>query len=622
MFLNKSKIKLEEYFMCIFIMILLGFSLLYSNDLKNSGNIAFDKNKYAAININNWSYWVSNERASLTNPHSTESAVFPQKTTGVLYCDGFFWAGFINSTHIPENLRSGGSYYRSGMQMGWITRAGNQTDPPKALPSNDPRARFYRVRGDLFTLQQHEIVEDAATYFNVDINEVTEDQVTELKKQYYNDWLEWPAEFGAPFYDRNRNGKWDSDYDEPGIAGADQTIWYVVNDLDTSKCDSLLGSMPIGLELQVTIWAYKYKANVIGNSIFKRYRLINKSANTIDSMYIGQFADIDIGNPGNDFSGCDSVLNMGYIYNSNKFDEPYSTIDIIPPPAVGYILLQGPVTEAQGEQAYFDFKLKMNYINLPMIAFWYKATGMPYTDPAPGGYFGGTIQAYNMLRGYVPDYDFYNPTPYYHRSGNNFSKPTKFPVNGNPVTGTGDIDGEGDNLSAGDRRFVISSGPFTMAPGDTQDIALAIVGALGPHDSSNVSSVARLQEYAPLLHTLWQSFNDFESPEGPVPGRETFNISEFSEYPVFILGQNYPNPFNNTTRVRFKLLGEMDIRLSIYNINGQLIKNLFEGLLIKDEYIYDWDGRDNNGQLLPSGIYFIRMQSGAKFQCKKLILIK
>ncbi|MEJ2546103.1 MAG: T9SS type A sorting domain-containing protein [Calditrichaceae bacterium] len=379
--------------------------------------------------------------------------------------------------------------------------------------------------------------------------------------------------------------------------------------------------MPIGFELQVTIWAYKYKANLLGNSIFKRYRLINKSIKTIDSMYIGQFADIEIGHPGNEFSGCDSILNMGYIYNEDKIEEDFSTLNIIPPPAVGYILLQGPMVESHGKQANFDFKPKMNYTNLPMIAFWYKGTGMGYTDPDLGN-FNGTLQAYNLLRGYVPNYDIYNPSPYYHGSGNYEGTPTKFPVNGDPVTGLGDIDGEGNNVSAGSRRFVISSGPFTMAPGDTQDIALAIVGGLGPHDSSNVSSVAKLQEYAPLLHSLWQSFNDFEPPKGPVPGRENFNNSESTEYPVFMLGQNYPNPFNNVTNIRFRLLGKMDVRLSIYNINGQLNKNIYRGTLEKDDYNFKWDGKDNNGKILPSGIYFLHMQCGLNVQTKKLIMIK
>ena len=608
--------------MRVFIMILLGFYLLYTNDINKSDDMAFNQNKYTLININNWIYWVSSNGVSAESPYEdSQSAIYPRETAGVLYCDGFIWAGFINSTYIPDNLRAGGTYYRDGVQSGWITRTGSQNDPPEALSNNDPRARIYRVRGDLFTLQQHEIIDDVATYFNVDMSEVTENQITELKKRYYNDWLEWPADFGAPYYDRNRNGKWDPDYDEPGIAGADQTIWYVLNDLDSSKCDSLFGSMPIGLEVQVTIWAYKYKANILGNSIFKRYRLINKSANTIDSMYIGQFADIDIGFPGNDFSGCDTILNMGYIYNEDKLEEDFSTLNIIPPPAVGYILLQGPIVESEGKQANFDFKPKMNYTNLPMIAFWYKGTGMGYGDPDLG-HFGGTLMAYNQLRGYVPNYDINNPTPYYHGSGNYAWSPTKFPVNGNPVTGTGDIDGEGNNVSAGERRFVISSGPFTMAPGDTQDIALAIVGGLGPHDSSNVSSVAQLQEYAPLLHSLWQSFNDFEPSEGPVPGRDSFVSFDSPDYPFFILAQNFPNPFNNETSIRFKLLGEMDVRLSIYNINGRLIKNLFQGDLVKEEYIYNWDGRDNNGKLLPSGLYFIRIQSGSKVQSKKMILIK
>jgi len=264
----------------------------------------------------------------------------------------------------------------------------------------------------------------------------------------------------------------------------------------------------------------------------------------------------------------------------------------------------------------------MRSINLSTIlgqdTFWYKASGMAQGDPDLG-YFDGTLQVYNLMRGYMPTTDISNLIPFYHGSGNNRGSLTKFPVNGDPVTGTGDIDGEGNNFSPGDRRFFVSSGPFNMVPGDTQDIVLAIVGALGPHGGSNVSSVAQLQKSAPLLHEFWQGLNDFDSPKGPVPKSESYYSPD---YPLFILAQNYPNPFNKETMIRFRLLGEMNIRLSIYNQNGQLIKHLFHGYLVKNEYVCSWDGRDNNGKLVPSGIYIIRMQSDAKVQSKKMILIK
>jgi len=611
--------KINNFILCILIIVPLGFLMFYSDVHSEIEDTRFNQNEYALIDLNNWIYWVSSNGLSAINPYNElKAGIYPQGTAQVIFRDGLIWAGFISNNHISSNLRAGGSTSNNGMQCGWITESGSQYEPPKALPADDPRARIYRVRSDLFTLQPHEILEDAATYFDIDAREVSENLENELKQRYYKDWFEWPADYGAPFYDRNRNGKWDPDYDEPGIAGADQTIWYVVNDLNENKCMSLYGSLPIGLEVQVTIWAYKYKEKLLGNSIFKRYRLINKSAYTIESMFIGQYVESDIGESSDDFLGCDSVLNMGYAYNSSNIDRDFSPFNIIPPPAMGYILLQGPIIEAQGEQAHFDFKIKLNYKNLPMTAFWYKASGMTQGDPALG-HFDGTLQVYNLMRGYAPTNNISNPTPFYHGSGNNHGNPTKFPVNGDPVTGTGDIDGEGNNFFPGDRRFFVSSGSFNMAPGDTQDIVLAIAGALGPPGGSNVSSVAQLQKYAPLLNEFWQGLNDFDPPKGPVPKSDSYYLPD---YPLFILAQNYPNPFNNETIIRFRLLGAMNIRLSIYNLNGQLIKHILHGPHVKNEYVCSWDGRDNNGKLVPSGIYIIRMQSDAKFQIKKMILIK
>ncbi|MBN1409124.1 MAG: T9SS type A sorting domain-containing protein [Calditrichaceae bacterium] len=66
----------------------------------------------------------------------------------------------------------------------------------------------------------------------------------------------------------------------------------------------------------------------------------------------------------------------------------------------------------------------------------------------------------------------------------------------------------------------------------------------------------------------------------------------------------------------------MDVRLAIYNVNGQLIRNIYHGSLKKDEYNFKWDGTDNTGRVIQSGIYFLYMQSGFNVQTKKIIMIK
>ena len=89
--------------------------------------------------------------------------------------------------------------------------------------------------------------------------------------------------------------------------------------------------------MQVTIWAYNHN-EILNNIYFKQYRFINKSDTTFEDTYACQFVDTDIGSYKDDFNGCDTLLNLGYSYNANEYDDVYG----LTPPAVGCCLLKGP----------------------------------------------------------------------------------------------------------------------------------------------------------------------------------------------------------------------------------------------------------------------------------------
>ncbi|MCH6575637.1 MAG: hypothetical protein IH795_10630, partial [Bacteroidetes bacterium] len=80
----------------------------------------------------------------------------------------------------------------------------------------------------------------------------------EIRAQYELDWVEWRAQDGAPYLDGNNNGQYDPDpfsNDVPGIEGANQTVWFVANDLNAALTTNLYGTQPIGIEYQATYWA-------------------------------------------------------------------------------------------------------------------------------------------------------------------------------------------------------------------------------------------------------------------------------------------------------------------------------------------------------------------------------
>jgi hypothetical protein len=94
-------------------------------------------------------------------------------------------------------------------------------------------------------------------------------------------------------------------------------------------------------------------------------------------------------------------------------------------------------------------------------------------------------------------------------------------------------------------------------------------------------------------------------------------------HPVhFELGQNYPNPFNPNTNITFSVPGPSDVRIMIYNMLGQEVRVLFAGQLNSGTQTLPFDGKDQSGRVLASGIYIYRMVAGSFVESKKMQLIK
>jgi hypothetical protein len=89
----------------------------------------------------------------------------------------------------------------------------------------------------------------------------------------------------------------------------------------------------------------------------------------------------------------------------------------------------------------------------------------------------------------------------------------------------------------------------------------------------------------------------------------------------FVLQQNYPNPFNPVTEMAFEVNEPASISLKIYNINGNLVAVLFDKKSYFGKEVIKWDGRDTDGQLVSSGIYFYELSSDRARIVRKMILI-
>lgn len=90
----------------------------------------------------------------------------------------------------------------------------------------------------------------------------------------------------------------------------------------------------------------------------------------------------------------------------------------------------------------------------------------------------------------------------------------------------------------------------------------------------------------------------------------------------FVLNQNFPNPFNPSTVIRFTLEKSQPVSVEIYNVEGRLIRTLVQDNLPEGSHQITWDGKDERGFSLSSGIYFYSLRGSSHQLTKKMVLLK
>ncbi|MBU8922103.1 MAG: T9SS type A sorting domain-containing protein [Bacteroidales bacterium] len=112
---------------------------------------------------------------------------------------------------------------------------------------------------------------------------------------------------------------------------------------------------------------------------------------------------------------------------------------------------------------------------------------------------------------------------------------------------------------------------------------------------------------------------------GLPPFNISFSASEFTGTeipPVARLGSSYPNPFNPSTTIPYFTNSTSRVRLEIFDITGRMISTLVDEIHEKGAYKAFWDGRNENGLTVASGVYFLRFTSGDVAESKKLVLVR
>ncbi|GAB5536106.1 MAG: hypothetical protein Rubg2KO_23550 [Rubricoccaceae bacterium] len=398
-------------------------------------------------------------------------------------------------------------------------------------------------------------------------------------REYYHtgiatdDLRDWPHQLGAPVLDGDGDS---TNYDlragdQPDLIG-DMAAWWVMNDAANDHNPSA----PIGVEVRVLAFVYgpdvaqRPMSPVLTQTTFVRYEIVNRNDQPIEEMYTAMFADPDLGGAGDDYIGTDTLRNMGFVYNDSNEDSSYG----IAPPAVGMQILIGPVV---GEDT----------------------LGMTSTSTFIGGGPNGTQdpgtpeEYYNYMRGFwgngLPIYEF----------GTGFEQQgaptTRFFFAGDPVTESHwsevNIDGAGTNSPQGDRRLVVSTGPYRIEPGEAQTILFAFPYGRG---TSNLQSVAVLQGVAGTLQSIAaEGFFTGQAVDDPPRPRPRFELA---------VSRVRPNPSSGAAEVILTLPAEARVRATVVDVLGRQLEVLVDSELAEGETVLTLP----NG--LAPGTYVLRVE--------------
>ncbi|MFQ5772105.1 MAG: FlgD immunoglobulin-like domain containing protein [bacterium] len=253
--------------------------------------------------------------------------------------------------------------------------------------------------------------------------------------------------------------------------------------------------------------------------------VFNTTSETISNLYIGQFADWDVGTFTDNRGGYDQNREILYQFEDGGANDP-------------------------------------NYYGIKALS---GASGAGLYGMIIFQRFPSVFDIFNFLS------NFNNPGP-------------------QPVTIKDDYYG------------IIGSGPFTLAAGDSVRVGFAWVAGTNLTDLRNNADAAQAK-----WDNLVVSVEEARTSNAPTQ---------------FTLKQNYPNPFNPSTTIQYTLPKKSSVTLKVFNILGNQIRTLVNQIQTQGTHTIVWDGKNGQGEIVPSGVYIFRIEVESFIQSKKMILMR
>ena len=309
----------------------------------------------------------------------------------------------------------------------------------------------------------------------------------------------------APFFDFNSDGLYnpvDGDFPVLGLEDCgvsvdtripDEMFFWIFNDAGGIHTNS--GGAPMHLEVRAQAFAFD-AGNELDYMTFYRYQMVNRGASFLDSTFFGLWSDIDLGCPFDGYLGSNPEIDLAFVYSAKtpggdcecgSYTNPYLCEFM---PAVGINVLGGP-KDSEGNNlglSYFIYYNNRGGFDGPI------ATTDPTNPPEFYRYLNGVYRDGNPPQN-VPDPNFAYP--------GNPSDPDAWTMCSDPEAGPGD------------RRKLMSSGPFRLDPGGYSEIVYGVPFIL--HADYPCPDLTRLFEVTKKTRTLFdQCFQlDMRGPDAP-----------------------------------------------------------------------------------------------------------
>lgn len=361
----------------------------------------------------------------------------------------------------------------------------------------------------------------------------------------------------------------------------DMFIWWVYNDRGNIHSES--SGQPIGVECQTTAFAFSTNDEV-NNMTFYTTKIINRGFTTVNDCYMGQWVDADLGNYADDYVGCDVPRSLGYCYNGDDEDEGVLGYGLNPP-TVGVDYFEGP-TDTSGNQ------MGMSHF------MYYNNT----SDPISGNPDGNNANTfYNYLKGKWKQGQ--NVTWGGNGFGGSRAANYMFPGNTDPAFAGECWDEKSAGNRPGDRRFIQSTGPFLLRPGQVQRITVGVVWARTTSGGAGspclgTGSIRLLQLASDKAQTLFN--NNFKILDGPnAPDIEVQELHQ--ELVLKFLNtnsekvENYVEKYRNAANkeLTYKFEGYLVYQLKDATVNTGDLDNVDKARLM-----FQCDMKNNRGQII------------------------